>query len=108
VVAARVPWQPAIEAIANTIKHAAYHDAGWPMGIAGLASFVPELLQAEMEACSDGIELFKFRHRHRDDAWWDIALRQHSEDGATPGYVAFGDTLEQWEAVLGELGYKDE
>jgi hypothetical protein len=35
----RVSWQAAIEAIANTTKHAEYRDAGWPMGVARPASF---------------------------------------------------------------------
>lgn len=102
----RVPWQSAVEAIGNTIKHAEYRDSGWPKGIAMPASFVPEHLKSERDACNDGLELFSLLHKHRDVAWWDIALRQHPSDDATPGYVAFGDVLENWESLLKELGYQ--
>lgn len=102
----RIAWQSAIEAIANTVKHAEYRDAGWPNGIAMPATFFPENLKAEHEACSDGIELFKLMHKYRNVAWWDIALRQHPNNDATPGYVAFGDVLEGWECLIKDLGYE--
>lgn len=104
----RVQWQAAIEAIANTTKHAEYRDAGWPMGVARPASFFPEDLRAEHEACKDGLELFALLHKHREVAWWDISLRQHPSEEAKPGYVAFGDALDQWKALLQELGYQDD
>ena len=106
-VAARVPWQPAIEAIANTIKHADYRDKGWPMGTAMISTFVPPTIQAEKDACDNGLDLFAFMHKHRDIAWWDIALRQHPAKDAEPGYVAFGDALEQWRDILKDLGYAE-
>lgn len=104
-VAARVPWQAAIEAIANTIKHADYRDTGWEKGTAMVGTFVPPPLQAEKDACADGLELFGFMHQHKDVAWWDIALRQLPSTEAEPGYVAFGDALDEWRAILDELGY---
>jgi hypothetical protein len=104
-VAARVPWQAAIEAIANTIKHADYRDTGWEKGTAMVATFVPDLLQAEMDACKDGLELFAFMHQHKAVAWWDIALRQVPSSEAERGYLAFGDALDEWRAILDELGY---
>lgn len=107
-VAARVPWQAAIEAIANTTKHAEYRDAGWEKGIATPASFFPEYLRAEHEACEDGLQLFAFMHKHKQVTWWDVSLRQHGDDEATPGYVAFGDALDQWGEILKALSYQDE
>jgi len=104
-VRSRVPWQAAVEAIANTTKHAEYSDAGWPMGIAMPASFFPEFLRKEHEACSDGLQLFAFMHRHREVVWWDVALRQHPSEVATPGYEAFGDVLDQWGELIKDLGY---
>ncbi len=104
----RVPWQQAIEAIANTVKHAEYRDAGWPKGVAMPASFFPDNLKEEHEACKDGLELFALLHKHKDVAWWDIALRQHPSNDATCGYVAFGDALEEWENLLKHLGYEVE
>jgi len=101
----RVPWQSAIEAIANTIKHADYRDKGWEKGTAMVASFVPGPLQARKDACADGLELFGFMHEHSDVAWWDIALRQVPSPDAEPGYVAFGDALDEWRAILDQLGY---
>lgn len=106
-VAERVPWQTAIEAIANTTKHAEYRDAGWPFGIAMPASFFPPFLKSEHESCKDGLELFAFMHKHRDVTWWDVSLRQHPSDEATPGYEAFGDALDQWGAILKELEYQE-
>ena len=107
-VEAKIPWISAIEAIANTTKHAEYRDNGWPRGIAMLATFVPPYLENEKESCEDGLALFGFMHRYRDVAWWDVALRQQGEDEATPGYVAFGDALEAWEELLTECGFKSE
>lgn len=104
-VAARVPWQAAIEAIANTYKHADYRDKGWENGIAMLASFAPMPLQADKDACKDGLELFAFMHQHKLEVWWDIALWQHPSPDAEPGYNAFGDSLDQWGELLKELGY---
>ncbi|WP_156347734.1 MULTISPECIES: hypothetical protein [unclassified Sphingomonas] len=104
-VAARVQWQSAIEAIANTVKHADYRDTGWEKGTAMVASFVPEPLQADKDACRDGFELFGFMHKHRNVAWWDIALRQIPSAEAEPGYIAFGDTLDEWRSILDDLGY---
>jgi hypothetical protein len=104
-IAARVPWQPAIEAIANTIKHADYRDTGWENGTAMVASFVPDPLQAGKDTCEDGLELFGFMHQHKDVTWWDIALRQLPSIDAEPAYVAFGDALEEWRALLNELSY---
>ncbi|WP_298745371.1 hypothetical protein [uncultured Brevundimonas sp.] len=104
----RVPWQPAIEAIANTVKHAEYRDTGWPMGIAAPATFVPPSLKAGHDSCKDGVELFVFMHKHSDVTWWDISLRQHPSDEATPGYVALGDALDQWGTILSELGYRED
>ncbi len=101
----RVTWQRAVEAIANTVKHAEYRDAGWPNGIAMPASFFPENLKSEHEACKDGVELFTLLHKHKEVAWWDIALRQHPDNDATTGYIAFGDTLDQWHFVLQDLNY---
>jgi hypothetical protein len=46
-------------------------------------------------------------HKHRDVAWWDVALRQHGAESATPGYEALGDALDQWAAILEDLGYED-
>jgi len=103
----RVPWQAAIEAIANTYKHADYRDIGWENGVAMLASFAPLSLQVDKEACKDGLELFAFMHKHEDQVWWDIALRQHPTPGAEPAYNAFGDALDQWSAILQELGYDE-
>jgi hypothetical protein len=100
-----VPWMFAIEAIANTTKHAEYRDNGWSRGIAIPHTFVPITLKDEHDACRDGIELFAFMHRHRDVAWWDIALHQQGDDDATPGYIAFGDALECWEALLITCGF---
>lgn len=107
-IAERVSWQAAIEAIANTTKHAEYRDAGWPMGTAMPASFFPPFLKAEHDACKDGLELFALMHKHRDVVWWDVALRQHPSEEAAPGYVAFGDALDHWEALLKELGYEED
>lgn len=107
-VAQRVPWQAAIEAIANTTKHAEYRDTGWPMGLARPSSFYPPFLQAEHEACKDGLELFAFMHKYKDVTWWDISLRQHPSEEAEPGYVAFGDVLDQWAGILKDLGYQDD
>lgn len=104
-VEARVPWQSAIEAIANTIKHADYRDRGWETGTAMVATFVPGSLQARKDACKDGLELFGFMHEHADVAWWDIALRQVLSPIAEPGYVAFGDALDEWSTILDQLGY---
>jgi hypothetical protein len=101
-----ISWQKAIEAIANTVKHAEYRDSGWPNGIAMPASFYPDNLKDEHDDCEDGIELFSFMHKHRNVVWWDIALRQHPENDATPGYVAFGDVLEGWEGLIKNLGYE--
>lgn len=106
-VSGRVQWQAAIEAIANTTKHAEYRDAGWPMGIAMPASFYPPFLAAEHRACKDGLELFAFMHKHREVTWWDVSLSQHLSEEATPGYVAFGDTLDQWGSILTELSYEE-
>lgn len=99
----RVTWQPAIEAVANTAKHGEYRDRGWEQGVAMPATFVPETLRTEHDACSDGIELFAFMHKHREEAWWDIAFRQHPSDHAEPGYVVFGNVLDGWKAILEEL-----
>lgn len=107
-VTGRVPWQAAIEAIANTTKHAEYRDKGWPQGVARPASFFPEYLRAEHEACTDGLQLFAFMHKRRDVTWWDVSLRQHPSEDATPGYEAFGDALEQWEQILKDLGYEED
>jgi hypothetical protein len=104
----KIPWMSAIEAIANTTKHAEYRDIGWPRGIAMLATFVPPNLSDEKDACEDGLALFGFMHRYRDVAWWDIALRQHGDHEATPGYEAFGDALEAWEQLLISCGFKSE
>lgn len=106
-ISARVQWQAAIEAIANTYKHADYRDIGWENGVAMLASFAPLLLQADRDACKDGLELFAFMHEHKDQVWWDIALRQHPSPDAEPGYNAFGDALDQWSDILKELGYNE-
>ena len=103
----RMPWQPAIEAIANTTKHAEYRDTGWTKGIAMPASFFPPYLKAEHDACKDGLELFSLLHQHRQVAWWDVSLRQHPSAEATPGYIAFGDSLDQWGALLKELDYEE-
>ena len=102
----RVPWMFAIEAIANTTKHAEYRDTGWPRGIAQPHTFVPMNLKDEKEACQDELELIAFMHRYKDLAWWDIALHQHGDEDATPGYVAFGDALEAWEQLLVDCGFK--
>lgn len=107
-VATRVPWQPAIEAIANTSKHAEYRDGGWERGIAMPASFYPEDLRAEHASCTDGLQLFAFMHKHREVTWWDLSLRQHGDENATPGYEALGDSLDQWGQILTELGYKED
>lgn len=107
-IADRVSWQAAIEAIANTTKHAEYRDAGWENGIAMPASFFPDNLCEEHEACADGLQLFAFMHKYRDVTWWDVSLRQHGDENATPGYVALGDALDQWKAVLQELAYEEE
>ena len=106
-IAARIRWQPAITAIANTVKHAEHRDTGWAQGTATVASFVPPPLQADKEACLDGVELFSFMHQHQDVAWWDIALCQAPSVEAVPGYIALGDTLEEWRVILDELGYVD-
>lgn len=106
-VATRVPWQAAIEAIANTTKHAEYRDGGWERGIAMPASFFPEYLRGEHEACINGVQLFAFMHKHREVTWWDLSLRQHGEENATPGYDALGDALDQWGQILRELGYQE-
>ena len=55
-VSARVPWQPAIEAIANTTKHAEYRDADWPMGTAMAASFVPAPVHPVIQKIPSDIE----------------------------------------------------
>jgi hypothetical protein len=107
-VAERVRWQPAIEAIANTSKHAEYRDTGWEKGIAAPASFFPENLRAEHEACTDGVQLFAFMHRHRDVTWWDLSLRQHREENATPGYEALGHALDQWGEILTDFGFRED
>lgn len=104
-VAARVPWQPAIELIANTLKHADYRDTGWKNGTAMVTSFVPTSLQEAKDACKDGWELFGFIHQHRMVAWYDIALRQLPSTNAVPGLRAFADALDGWRAILDELGY---
>jgi hypothetical protein len=106
-VAARVPWQPAIEAIANTTKHAEYRDNGWENGIAMPATFFPESLRSEHEACASGAQLLAFMHKHREVTWWDLSLRQHGSDDATPGYVALGDVLDQWGEILKDLYYRE-
>lgn len=106
-IAERTPWQAAVEAIANTIKHADYRDLGWENGTAMISSFAPPVLQARKDACKDGLELFGFMHQHRDLVWWDIALRQPPSLDAEPGYVVFGDVLDQWGAILRELGYEE-
>lgn len=106
-VASRVRWQPAIEAIANTTKHAEYRDDGWPKGIAMPATFYPPHLMEEHETCQNGMDVFTFMHRHKGLAWWDISLRQQSSEEATPGYEAFGDALDQWGSILEELRYAD-
>ena len=107
-VAGRVPWQPAVEAIANTTKHAEYRDTGWQRGIAMPASFFPESLRAEHDACPDGVQLFAFMHGHREVTWWDLALRQHGKESATPGYEALGDVLDQWGEIQTHLGYRED
>ena len=107
-VAERVSWQKAVEAIANTSKHAEYRDSGWENGIARPASFFPENLKAEQDACEDGLELLALLHKHRDVAWWDIALQQHGDTGATTGYEAFGDVLDQWAEILKSLNYAED
>ncbi|MFO6447430.1 hypothetical protein ACLBKU_09835 [Erythrobacter sp. NE805] len=101
-----IPWMFAVEAIANTTKHAEYRDTGWPRGIAMPHTFVPINLKEEHDNCRDGLDLFAFMHRHKDVAWWDVALRQQGDEEATPGYIAFGDALEGWEQVLTTLGYR--
>lgn len=90
-VAARVPWQAAIEAIGNKIKHADNRDMGWENGTVMVARFVPDLLQAHKDACKDGLELFGFMHQHREVVWWDVALRRVPNTEAELGYVALGD-----------------
>ncbi|HEY0597605.1 hypothetical protein [Sphingopyxis sp.] len=107
-VTSRVHWQPAIEAIANTAKHAEYRDTGWEKGIASPASFFPDYLRAEHEACADGLQLFAFMHKYRQVTWWDLSLRQHGDQNATPGYEALGGALDQWGSLLAELGYPAE
>lgn len=106
-VALRVPWQKAVEAIANTTKHAEYRDTGWENGTAMLASFYPPHLDAEHAACTNGLDLFGFMHKHKELVWWDVALRQHPDTQAEPGYVAFGDVLDQWGQILRDLGYDE-
>lgn len=107
-VANRVPWQAAIEAIANTAKHAEYRDTGWEKGIATPASFFPQFLRNEHELCSSGAELLSFMHKYRDVTWWDLSLRQHGDESATTGYEALGDVLDQWGQLLNELGYRED
>ena len=107
-VAQKVPWQAAIEAIANTTKHAQYRDEGWPSGVAMPSPFCPQTLKDESEACENVVEHFHFMNRHSDVTWWDVALRQHPSGEPTPGHVAFGDALEGWGVVLNELGYQDD
>ncbi len=104
----RIPWQPAVEAIANTAKHGEYRDEGWSDGTAMPATFVPENLRAEHDACVDGHELFAFINRHKEAVWWDIAFRQIPSESAEPGYVVFGDVLDGWKALLGELGFEED
>lgn len=104
----RIPWQSAVEAIANTTKHGEYRDDGWALGTAMPATFVPESLRAEHDACTDGLQLFAFMHKHRSLAWWDIAFRQHPSEEAEPGYVVFGDVLDGWKAILQELCLEEE
>lgn len=103
-----VPWQAAVEAIANTTKHAEYRDDGWPMGTAMPASFYPPSLKAEHDACGSGLDVFAFMHKHRALVWWDISLRQQASDEAIPGYLAFGDVLDQWGTILRLLDYEDD
>lgn len=98
----RIPWQAAIENIANASKHASYSDTNWPNGVARIASFAPGALEAERKAQPDGLALFAFMHRHRKSVWWDIKL---SAPGAPTesGSRAFGANLDEWFKVLREL-----
>ena len=102
-VRAKIPWQKAVEAIANTTKHGQYRDSGWEQGIAMPESFFPETLREEHEACDDGLELFVFMHKHREQVWWDIAFRQGSSANAEPGCNVLGSVLDGWKSILTEL-----
>ena len=106
---ARIPWQKAIEAIANTAKHGEYKDSGWTDGTAMPATFVPAFLKSEHDACISGSDLFAFMHKHRKVVWWDVGFRKDpNQDDAEPGYVIFGDALDQWKSVLEDLNLSED
>lgn len=102
-----VRWQSAVEAIANTAKHAHYSDDGWPKGIAMPATFYPSQLTQEREACEDGLEVFAFMHKHKERVWWDLSLRQAGSEEAVPGYNAFGNNLDDWKTLIDGIGLGD-
>lgn len=103
-----IRWQSSIEAIANTAKHGTYNDRGWERGIAMPSVFYPEPLREEYEACGDGLDVFRFVHKHRDVVWWDIGLKQQGDENATPGYEAFGDALDDWQGLLKRWGLAED
>jgi hypothetical protein len=104
----RVEWLAACENIANTAKHGSYRDDNWSNGIAPLQVRVPDHLVAERDACADGLELFGFIHRYREQAWWDIFLHKAKQDEGTDGWFAFGKNFDDWQQLLRSLKLEDD
>jgi hypothetical protein len=95
-----IRWQGAMDSIARALKHGTYDDASWPKGVAFPATFMPGNLQSELDSLSDGLEVLRYMHANRDKAWWDINLMEMGATEGTPGYIAFGDAVDDWQALL--------
>lgn len=104
---ANVRWQAAMDSIARALKHGTYDDATWPKGTAFPATFMPGDLQNDLDSLNDGIDVLRYMHANRDKAWWDINLIEIGAEQGTPGYIAFGDAVNDWQTLLNQWGFLD-
>lgn len=89
-----VRHQNIIEAIGNASKHGSYDDRNFEGGVVQPSQFVAGLA-AELEKnpnCS-----------LEDVSWFDLAIQQRGSRDVIPGYVAFGDALDDWKKLVVEL-----
>lgn len=90
---ARIRWQHVIEAVANASKHGTYDDRQFEGGVVQPTQMIPPIVD---ELTESPVDL-------TDVSWYDLLIQQRGSDEATPGYVAFGEALEDWETLINEL-----
>lgn len=100
-----VRWQGAIDSISRAIKHGTYDDTSWREGVAFPATFMPGDRQPEIDSLEDGVAILHYMHANRAVAWWDVNLIKMGDEEGTPGYIAFGDALEDWQKLLERWGF---